>query len=1005
MPRPSRRERRRERSAAHPNRGRILLAVVLVAVVVLALSLRAIATFWTDLLWFDSLDLGSVWRKLLSAKVTLGIGATLVFFLLLWINLVVADRLAPRFRPMAGPEDEILVRYRELVAGRQRLVELGVALLIAIIPGLSASAQWREWLLFRYGGSFGVDDPQFGTDIGFFVFKLPFLSQIVDWLFGFLLVTAVVVAIVHYLNGAIRLQPMGERVTPNAKAHLSVILALAALVKAADYWLQRFELTVSSGRAFDGAGYTDVNARLPAIQLLILISLFVAVLLLVNIWRRGWVLPVIVVSLWLLVALVVGSAYPAFVQRFQVSPAELAKEREYIERNIEATRTALGLDDVQSSDFLYDPNLEQAEIDGQQANLDNARLLDPAVMQPTIQDLEFGREYYTFRDVDVDRYLVDQNGPPAVREPVIISTRELNSAGISSPTWEKLHLVFTHGYAAAVAPANKANGRGEPEFLISDIPARYSGLPELERPEIYHGEGMDGYAIVGTDQTELSTDQVTTSYEGDSGVGMASLPRRAAFALRFGEIEPLISGNLTDESRIIYRREITERVEAVAPFLSLDEDPYPVLVDGRIKYVIDGYTSSATYPYAQALDAAEVTNDQSGTFNYLRNSVKAVVDAYDGTVTLYLVDTLYGETDPIIRAYAKAFPGLFEAEVPESLSRHFRYPEMLFKTQTTIWGRYHQSDPASFFNNSDRWDVAQQPPDSSSAAAVRDDIELTQTGQQLERIEPYYQLLQLEPGAAPEFVLTRPFVLASQDDNGRSLTALMIAGNDPGSYGRLRQVVMSQPGSGPGEVERNNEVDAPLRANQKMVTYQPVSEYQSLVGRSGSRVQFGNFLILPFRNSLLFLRPIYAKQEQSGRFTLTRVVVSSGESVGFGDNVESALADLLDGNPDGAVDQPTAPSEPSEPDLPAGGSGAAAEGATPTELLALADQKFAEADQLLTNGDLGGYQDAVAAARSLIRQASEALGAPDGATATTAAPPEGTATGAAPTTDAEVGRT
>jgi uncharacterized membrane protein (UPF0182 family) len=337
----------------HSNRGRILLAVALVGVVVLLLSLRAIATFWTDILWFDSLDLGSVWRKLLSAKVTLGAGATLVFFLVLWINLVIADRLAPQFLPVSGSDDEVLIRYRELVSGRQRLVEVVVALLVAIIPGVSASSQWMQFLLFRFGGSFGESDPEFGVDLGFYVFKLPFLTQVVDWVFGFLLVTAIVVAVVHYLNGAIRLQAMGERITPNAKAHLSIILAVAALVKAGDYYLQRFELLTAQGQSFDGAGYTDVTARLPAINMLVLVSLFVALLLIVNIWRRGWVLPSIVVALWLVTAIVAGSLYPSFVQRFQVSPAELAKERPYIERNIEATRAAVGLDGVDQVDFVY----------------------------------------------------------------------------------------------------------------------------------------------------------------------------------------------------------------------------------------------------------------------------------------------------------------------------------------------------------------------------------------------------------------------------------------------------------------------------------------------------------------------------------------------------------------------------------------------------------------------------------------------------------------------------
>jgi uncharacterized protein len=992
MPRPSRRERRAEREGAG-NRSRWIAGIVIALVVVLALSLRAISTFWTDFLWFDSLELATVWRKLLSAKVTLGVGATLVFFLLLWTNLLVAERLAPKFRLSGGGEDELLIRYRELVSGRQRLVALGLAFLIAIVPGASAAGQWQSWLLFRFGGEFGIEDPELGTDIGFYVFRLPFLSQVVDWLFGFLLVTTLVVAVIHYLNGAIRLQPMGERVTPNAKAHLSVLLALAALLKAADYYLRRYELMFSSGRSFDGAGYTDVNARLPAVNLLILISLFAAVLLLFNIWRRGWVMPVIVVALWALVAVVVGSAYPAFVQRFQVSPNELARERDFIERNIAATRAAQGLDEVENVDFFYDARISQTKLDEQRSNLENARLLDPAVMRPTIQDLEFGREYYTFRDVDVDRYLVESEDGTE-RQPVVISTRELNQQGISGPTWEKVHLVFTHGYAAAVAPANQVNERGEPEFLVSGIPAEYQGLPPLERPELYHGENMVGYSIVGTDQTELSTDQVTTRYEGRSGVGIGSLPRKAAFSLRFGEIEPLISGNLTAESKVIYIRDIKERVQTVAPFLILDTDPYPVLVDGRVKYIIDGYTASSNYPYAQELNIGAISPGEVGSFNYIRNSVKAVVDAYDGTVTLYLSDTLYdGEEDPIIRAWAAALPDLFTAEIPESLSRHLRYPELLFKTQTTVWGRYHQSDPTSFFNNSDRWDVAQQPPNTSggAAATAAPPTAGAQPNGQLDRIEPYYQLMQLAPGEEPQFVLTRPFVLASRDDTARNLTAIMIASNDPGSYGQLRQFVMTTRAAD-GRVERNNQVDGTLRANQKMVTYPPVSSYQSLVGESGSRVQFGNLLILPFDNSLLYVRPVYAREEQSGRFTLQKVVVTSGNAVGFGDTLALAVRDMLSTDatgrpftaPVGGENIPGAAPPTPTTTVPAPSPGP--DGQTAEELLAQADQQLTLADQRLRDGDLGGYQAAVREAQRLVQQAGAAIGGPTPAPAPTGEP-------------------
>ncbi len=442
----------RERDGSH--RGRVVAVVIIAVLVVLAFSLRAIATFWTDYLWFDDLDFSAVWTSLLSAKVSLGVAATIAFFAIIWINLTVAEKLSP---PMGALniDDEVLERYQSMVAGRQRLLLFVVSLAVALVPGIGAAGEWRTWLLFRYGGSFGVDDPQFGIDIGFFVFKLPFLSLVVDWVFGFLLVTLFLVAALYYLNGSIRMQSRGDRITGSAKAHLSVILAMMALVKAGDYWLQRFELTLQKRDAFDGAGYTAVNATLPALQLLILVALFAAGLFLVNIRRKGWVLPVIAITLWVVTSVVLAGIYPAFVQRFQVSPAELNKETPYIERNIDATREALGVADVETNDFRYDPKLTEAKVDAQRANLDLARVMDPEALgrqagdKPgTIQALQFGRPYYEFRDIDVDRYVVEPDaltgpgeGDAGATEsavsgsptPVVISTRELNLDGIASP--------------------------------------------------------------------------------------------------------------------------------------------------------------------------------------------------------------------------------------------------------------------------------------------------------------------------------------------------------------------------------------------------------------------------------------------------------------------------------------------------------------------------------------------------------------------------------------------
>lgn len=1000
---------RRTRSENGSGRGRVVAVVVIALLVALAFSLKGLATFWTDYLWFDDLDLSAVWTALLSAKVSLAVAATIAFFAIIFINLIVAERLSPPLGAL-NLDDDVLERYQSMVAGRQRLLLFVVSLGVALVPGVGAAGEWRTWLLFRYGGSFGVDDPQFGVDIGFFVFKLPFLSLVVDWVFGFLLVTLLLVSVLYYLNGSIRFQARGDRITGSVKAHLSVILALMALVKACDYWLQRFELALQKRDSFDGAGYTAVNATLPALQLLILVALFAAGLFLVNIRRKGWVLPVIAIALWVVTSVVLAGIYPAFVQRFQVSPAELNKEQPYIQRNIEATRNALGVADVETNDFAYDPQITPEKVEGQRANLDMARVMDPAALgrqagdKPgTIQALQFGRPYYEFRDIDVDRYLIEEEALEGAGEgdegateetaegiptPVVISTRELNLSGIAEPrTWEKEHLVFTHGYGGALAPADEANNRGEPKFLLGDIPAVTDGIPALDRPEIYVGEDMEGYAIVDTDQTELTQDDLEASYEGSTGVGINTFMRQAAFSLRFGEIDPLISDLLTDESKIIYNRNAVERVQQVAPYLLLDPDPYPVLINGGISYVVDGYTTSANFPYGEAFFSTDLDRDATGeTFNYVRNSVKAVVDAYDGTVTMYLSDTLYGEKDPIIRTYAKAFPDLYTEEMPSDLEQHLRYPELLFKIQTEAWGRYHQDNPSTFFNNSDQWNIAQEPPSDARASQVAASGSEAGGTQDFNRIEPYFQMLQLTPERDPEFLLTRPFVLASSNDSGRNLAAVMVASNNPDDYGRLEEVVI-QASDTPGAEATTNRVDGTLQAAERIATYQPVSEYQTLVGSNGSSVQFGNLLILPFENSLLYLRPVYARQSTSGLNTLQRIAVTSGGAVGFGPTIDDAMADLLDGVDSRAVDRPD------EPVPDSGGSGDGGEGSgtpdgggepspdvgdTPEELLAEADRLFDSADEALREGDLGRYQDLVSQARSRVDEAVSALGGGNG---------------------------
>ncbi|MGH2686091.1 MAG: UPF0182 family protein, partial [Actinomycetota bacterium] len=479
------RRRPRQRTG---NRTRIVLIVVAIALFVLITSLRAIAGFYTDYLWFDALGYTDIWSQVLSAKIVLAIIFTSAFFALLWCNLFIADRLAPRFRP-AGPEEEILERYHELVGRRTGMVRVGVSLLFALIAGAGVSSRWNDWLLFTNRVSFGVKDPQFDTDVGFFVFQLPFLDFVVGWLFAAFIIILFVTAGAHYLNGGIRVQTPLQRVTPQVKAHLSVLLGVLALIKAADYWLQRYELTFSARGVVDGASYTDVNAQLPALNLLILIALFAFVLFIVNIRRRGWVLPVIAVGLWGIVFVVAAGIVPAFVQRFQVEPAESDKEREYIERNIEATRSALGLDDVEVDEFDYDDDLTAAELRDNAQTIRNVRLLDPNVVDDTYQRLQGLLTFYRFPDLDIDRYEIDGQTTQ-----VVLSPRELDRSQVPQQSWEGTHLAYTHGFGLAMAPANAVTETGRPDFIVRDLPPETPPEIPLEQPAIYHGQSIGGYS-------------------------------------------------------------------------------------------------------------------------------------------------------------------------------------------------------------------------------------------------------------------------------------------------------------------------------------------------------------------------------------------------------------------------------------------------------------------------------------------------------------------------------
>lgn len=950
-----------------------MLGILAGILLVLALSLRTISVLYTDYLWFDHMRLGSVWSGLMGARVLPSIILFIIAFASVLVTLLVADRVAPKELP-PGPDRELVMRVRDFMGSRRKLIWTGVSVLVALVTVAGVADNWNEWILFRNGGSFGVEDPQFGKDVGFYVFKLPFYSLLTGWLFNTLIIIFLVSVAVHYLNGGIRVQirPGESRSTPAVKAHLSVVLAAIALVRAFAYYLNQFELNFSSRGRVQGASFADVTAQLPAYRLLILISLAAAVLLIINIRRRGWVLPVIAVALWLFVSVVVGEIYPTVVQRFRVLPNELAKETPYIARNIEGTRAAYGLDRVETETFDYQEDLDASAISDAGQTLLNVRLWDPELVLNTFEQLQAGRQFYQFNDLDIDRY--DINGQLTQ---TVLGVRELNGQAIPSG-WPSRHLEFTHGYGVALAPSNRVVD-GRPDFMAGGIPVVSEDIP-IDEPAVYFGEGMSDYVLVGVKQDEFDYPEGDsnrrTRYDGAAGVSLDGWLRRVAFSFRFEDPSLFLSREPEAETRVIYQRDVKNRVNELAPFLDYDSDPYPVIVEGKIYWIVDGYTTTQSYPYSQGIRSGRLPSDSGlrKRVNYVRNSVKAVVDAYDGTVTLYAVD----DDDPILRAYRKAFPSLFTDgdEVPEELAAHFRYPEDLFRIQTDVYREYHQTDPQIFYAETDLWEIAQNPDvgeirtrstsssggsggtvtvASSDADSVTGDISSSAA-----RMDPYYLFMRLPGQEADEFVLSQPFVPSvsgNQRDLG-NLLSFVVARSDPGHYGEIVSYTMPKDETVPGPAQVNNVI-----ANQT-----EISSQISLLNQQGSKVIQGSLQIVPVGDSILYVRPLYVQGEGDAAFPELEfvVVVYAGDAV-FDTTLEGAISQLF--GPEAALsgsaeDQTDTPTE--SPDQ------------TDAQRLSsiLNDARAAQrrADEALAAGDLGGYQDAVDEVGELLDDASRVAG-------------------------------
>jgi uncharacterized membrane protein (UPF0182 family) len=866
----------------------VVIVLVVAALVVLILSLRGIAVFYTDYLWFRSINLSVVWRNTLFAKLELAGAFTVGFFVLSLISLTIADKMQTQVPPVDANKDELVARYGQSKERHPRLLRVLASLVAALIVGSGASAQWKSFILFQHSVPFHKVDPQFHMDYSFFVFKLPFLMFLVRWSFLALVIIFILTTGLYYLNGNIRSQGRAPRVSPKVKAHMSVLLALLAIVKAYGYYLQRFQLDTSTSGYVEGAAYTDVHALLPALTLLVFISLGAGVLFVINIRRQGWVLPVIGLGLWAFLSLVLGAIYPAIIQQFVVQPAQGTKELPYIARNIEATRYGMSLENVQTQNYNASQNISGQGIRAYAKTLAGVRLWDASVALPTFDKLQDIRSYYHFNSLAVDDYSID-----GTKTPIILGIRQLNSSNLPSQSWVNLHLQYTHGYGAVVAPANKVNSDGNPNFLLANLPpSAQSGAPSLTQPQVYYSLNNPGYVIANSRQPEIDYQvpsglSVETHYAGSGGVRLSSTLIKAAFALRYGDINILISSLVDTNSRLMLRRDIQVEAQDAAPFLKFGSNPYPVIANGSIYWVQNAYTTTSQLPYGQAADVSNLSPSSglNAYFNYVRNSVKVVTNAYTGQMTFYVSDP----RDPIIRAYEAEFPGVFKpmSQMSQALRSHMRYPEDLFVVQSTMYGKYHVTNASNFYSAGSAWTLSPNPGNGSPSAALSQTVTTNAAGfpvsSQISAMPPLYEQITLPNSDEPHFGIVEAFVPISQTQVQQNLTAVMVGLSDGGTNQRLVSLVTPS-----GE-----QIDGPGLAAARITAQTAISQEISLLDQHGSQVQLGSLMIVPLGQNLMYVRPLYVASTQNQLPEIKQVIVVYGTQVAMEPTFAGALNDIF----------------------------------------------------------------------------------------------------------------
>ena len=819
-----------------------------VLVIILLLSFNWIVTTYTEWLWFSAQDYQRFWLTQWGVRVAAFLVSFIVAAAVLLINWRVAYKNARRYKGISH------LRLLEL-PGVSSLIT-GTALLIAFIFAAAGAAEWQRLLLYYFRRPFGVEDPIFGLDVGFYLFELPLFRFLHGWLTPLVVFTLLGVAGIYLADNwaGIRRGQLRVAFPPQMRRHTAILAVFLFLLWALSYWLDIYELLYSPRGVTFGASYTDLKATLPALYVQMALMVILTGIAAFNIFRPA-IRPLLIVgALWLAAAIFLGIVYPSMLQRYSVEPNELSRERPYIDNNINFTRLAFDLDGVDARPFGNVTELTNQDLLQNRATLQNVRLWDDRPLQQTYAQLQGLRPYYEFSAIDIDRYEIEGE----IRQ-VMLAGRELNKQKLSAPSWVNQKLQFTHGYGVVMNPVDQVTPEGRPEFFIQDLPPQSSVDIEVERPEIYYGEKINDVVFVSSDLEEfdypVGTQNANSSYTGEGGVKLSNILRRLAFAIRFGETNLLLSEYITPETRVLLHRQIQERVQRITPFLVFDNDPYLIVADGRLVWMLDGYTLSSDFPYA--------TPTEQG-FNYIRNVVKTTVDAYDGTVKYYLVDT----SDPLIQAYSNAFPGLFLPldEMPESLQAHIRYPKDLFKVQTNQFLKYHMTDTQVFYNQEDLWEIP---------------MEIFDTSQQ--QIEPYYVILSLPDEEGTEFLLIEPFTPTGKDN----MIAWLAGRSDAPNYGELiaYELPKQELAFGPSQVEARIDQDPEISAQI------------SLWNQRGSRVIRGNLLVIPMGSSFLYVEPLYLLAETSELPELKRVIVASGDRIAMRETLEEALFALVQAGP------------------------------------------------------------------------------------------------------------